>query len=386
MVFRFNRGNHNDQGWSVTDREHKIQEIEAKIRAEEEIKSIEEEAFRLWKADERPEGKEDDYRRLAIHKIKGKNLLLRIEKEASFLWEADGKPEGKEEYYWRLAIDKIRKNNIPAIYQPYYLLEKRVLQPVYAWIEEQALFKILLLIAGIIAVIPFVEYFIDDGKRNNDVITAWQTITIAGGQTGSGGRIEALEYLNSYPLRFPGLIWIKKTKEDWFWDKKEQRCKIKSLLGRRWERQPLVGLSAPKAYLANIHLCGADLRNANLEGAYLGNANLEGAVLLFANLQEVFLHSANLQEADLWGANLEEAVLVQANLQEASLVYIKNLTAKQIKSACFWEEAIYKGEWNDEKEAWIATEPDNTKFIEGLKEDKLSEPKYPVNCSIWEKQ
>ena len=76
MMFRFNRSNHNDQGWSVTDRNKKIREIEAKIRAEEDIQRIEQEAYRLWKADGRPEGKEDDYRRLAIHKIKTEESLI----------------------------------------------------------------------------------------------------------------------------------------------------------------------------------------------------------------------------------------------------------------------------------------------------------------------
>ncbi len=47
--------------------------------------------------------------------------------------------------------------------------------------------------------------------------------------------------------------------------------------------------------------------------------------------------------------------------------------------------AIYKGEWNGKKEAWIAIEPDNTNFIEELKKDKSSDPKKPVDCKLWEK-
>ncbi len=30
-----------------------------------------------------------------------------IQREAYFLWEADGKPEGKDEYYWTKACEKI---------------------------------------------------------------------------------------------------------------------------------------------------------------------------------------------------------------------------------------------------------------------------------------
>ena len=48
-----------------------------------------------------------------VNRVKKSDLVQRIkdkqiEKEAYFLWEADGKPEGKDEYYWTLATDKIK--------------------------------------------------------------------------------------------------------------------------------------------------------------------------------------------------------------------------------------------------------------------------------------
>lgn len=46
------------------------------------------------------------------------------------------------------------------------------------------------------------------------MFAAWQTITSAHGQSGSGGRIKAIEFLNSRPWRFP---WIGFTEKDWFW-------------------------------------------------------------------------------------------------------------------------------------------------------------------------
>ena len=429
-------------------RDQEIQRIEAKIRAEEDIQRIEEEAYRLWKADGRPEGKEDDYRRLAIHKIKGEN--------------------------------------IPTIYKPYYLLEKRVLEPTDVWISKQVFFTILGRLGNlalIAAVIAFI--FGEEVRRNNEIFSAWQTITNADGKPGSGGRIKALQFLNSRPPRFP---WIGITKKGLYWDKQEKKCQEKRLWGLRWERQPLRGLSAPEAYLADIHLCGADLGGANLEdaflrfanlqnaklrnanlqnaklrganlqnaklrdanlqnaelgsanlqddylvganlqNAYLVNANLQNANLGSANLQDAYLGSANLQDAYLVGANLQNAKLEGANLQNANLgsanlqdaylgsanlqnaelrganlqnaylgstklqnAYLKgaylgkakNLTPKKIKSACFWDKAIYKGKWNKEKEALETKEPNNTNFIEDLKKDTSSDPKEPVDCSRW---
>ena len=378
----------------------------------------------------------------------------RVEKQAYLLWEAAGKPEGKEEYYWSLAINQIEGNNFPAIYQPYYRVEKRVLEPVDAWIDKQAFFAILGKLGNLAVVVAIITFvFGENIRRNNEVFAAWQTITSAHGQSGSGGRIKALEFLNSRPLRFPWIGWTK----DLFWDEREEKCKEKLVFGRRWQREPLVGLSAPnKAYLARINLCDANLVAANLQEASLGGANLQDADLRLANLQDAdllvanlqdadlgradlqdadllvanlqdadlmeanlqdallvkanlqdadlgradlqdaYLGSANLQEADLEGANLQDAYLVAANLQDAYLVEAnlqdavlertENLTARQIKLACFWEQAIYKGEWNEEKETQVAIEPDNSNYIEKLKNDKSTDPQEPVDCSRWKKE
>ena len=189
-------------------------------------------------------------------------------------------------------------------------------------------------------------------------------------QSGSGGRKEALKFLNSEPRRFP-----------WFWLK--------------WKKQSLAGLAAQKAYLHGIELQKADLIEANFQKAILGKANLQEAILRRANLQQAYLRKANLRKvnlgkadltgADLTEANLQEAILDKANLQEAVLVDAENLTPKQIKTACFWEKAIYKGEWNPKKKTGIASEPDNTDFIEELKEDKSSKPEKRIDCKLWEK-
>ena len=168
----------------------------------------------------------------------------------------------------------------------------------------------------------------------------------------------------------------------------------------RDERIDLTYTNLKRAYLWLVNLQRADLRFANLRGAYLesanlreaylGLANLQRAYLELANLQRAYLKLANLQRAYLKLANLQRAYLKSANLREAYLGSAKNLTPEQIKSACFWDEAIYKGEWNwnNQIKTWVASneqaKQDNTKFIEELKKDKSSDPKEPVDCSLWE--
>ncbi|MBN4001216.1 pentapeptide repeat-containing protein [Nostoc sp. LPT] len=138
--------------------------------------------------------------------------------------------------------------------------------------------------------------------RNQQIYQAWQVINTAHGQPGNGGRIQALEFLNSEPTRIP-----------WFWV--------------HWERENLSGLEAPNAYLVpsltgekfGIQLSKADMTKANLQGAYLSNANLREANLKHANLQETYLEYARLQGAELFKANLQRAFLEGAKLQGAFL-------------------------------------------------------------------
>ena len=172
----------------------------------------------------------------------------------------------------------------------------------------------------------------------------------------------------------------------------------------------LQGANLRNANLQNSYLMGVNLQNsslwgANLQGADLREANLQDAFLLGVNLQYSYLWGANLQNAHLWRANLQNAHLVEANLenanleetdlqnaslwganlQKAILIDIKNLTLKQIKLACFWDRAIYKGKLDREVQAWVAIEPENTNYIEKLKNDSASDPYEPIDCSRWEK-
>ncbi len=144
------------------------------------------------------------------------------------------------------------------------------------------------------------------------------------------------------------------------------------------------------ADLGVANLIDADLEGANLEGADLRYANLFLANLEGADLRDAKLVHANLVVADLEGAYLEGAYLSgaelrYANLEGAYLNEVENLTSQEIKSACNWEKAIYRGEWSAKKNSYVAIEPDNTNFIEDLKKDKSSDPDEPVDCSFWKK-
>ena len=141
-------------------------------------------------------------------------------------------------------------------------------------------------------------------------------------------------------------------------------------------------LNDAKLYSTNLN--DANLRSANLERAYLRRANFRWANLRSANLRSVNLESANLNDANLRSANFRWANFRWANLERANLIEAKNLDSSQIKSACNWEKAFYKGQW-DKNEGWIVNEEANQAYIDELKQDKASEPKEPVDCSRWEK-
>ncbi len=146
-----------------------------------------------------------------------------------------------------------------------------------------------------------------------------------------------------------------------------------------------VGSFLEGANLEGAYLVRANLEGANLYGAYLYGANLYGANLYGANLYGANLEGANLYGANLYGANLEGAYLYGAYLVRANLIQAENLTPSQIKSTCYWEQAFYKGNWDNEKRISIVDKKANKEYREQLKQDKASDPKKAVDCSWWGK-
>lgn len=246
-----------------------------------------------------------------------RNLEDQTRATAYALWEADGKPEGKEQHYWQRAIEEIKQQNrlTARISRPINATEKH-LEGVLTWMKSLAILEILGLLGNLTIFIGLLTYIAGEKqRRDTQVYQAWQVITAAYGQPGSGGRKEALEFLNSQPRRFP-----------WFW--------------MRWERQSLYGLAAPEAhllrlnipyaYLVNANLRDSDLRSANLQNSLLAGANLQHSIMAYANLHKAVATNANLQKTNIRRANLKEADLWKANLQGAAL------TETAIHSSHLW--------------------------------------------------
>lgn len=153
---------------------------------------------------------------------------------------------------------------------------------------------------------------------------AWQMINSARGQTGSGGRIDALQDLNK-------------------------------------DGVDLGGLDVSGANLYLIELQHARLSNANFNNANLTGAMLYNTLLYKANLSYANLRGTNLSVADLSDTNLNNAILVNANFSNADLSGAKLNSANlncddgyctnfkgakgiqpdQIKEAKNWQDACY---------------------------------------------
>ncbi|MFM6375142.1 MAG: pentapeptide repeat-containing protein, partial [Microcystis panniformis] len=125
-----------------------------------------------------------------------------------------------------------------------------------------------------------------------------------------------------------------------------------------------------------------DLSRTNLRGANLNRANLR-ANLWEANLNGAYLNRANLIGANLYVANLNGANLNGAYLFGANLNGAEDLYPEQIKSACFWERAIYtEAKWDKDTKLWVAEDPKaNQREIDKLKRDKNSDPRNPIDCN-----
>ncbi|NCR83040.1 MAG: pentapeptide repeat-containing protein [Microcystis aeruginosa K13-05] len=144
----------------------------------------------------------------------------------------------------------------------------------------------------------------------------------------------------------------------------------------------LNGAKLNRADLNRAYLNGADLNGAYLNGAILNRAYLNGAILNRAYLNGAILNGAYLNGADLNGAYLNGAILNGANLYGA-ILWGAEVDPKQIKSACFWEKAIYtESKWDKDKKLWVAEDREaNRREIEKLKRDKNSDPRNPIDCN-----
>lgn len=121
----------------------------------------------------------------------------------------------------------------------------------------------------------------------------------------------------------------------------------------------------------------------DLQGANLNHVDFYRTNFDHANLEAVNLEEANLYRTNLGNANLKNTNLERANLSSAILIDTKNLTPTQIRSACNWEKAFYKGKFDYEYSEWIIDRQANEQFIRQLQEAEASDSKQPVDCNKW---
>ena len=227
---------------------------------------------------------------------------------------------------------------------PLWWAEKR-LERLLGLLQRLALLEILGIIGNVGILFAVVAYIgTEKQRRDAEVFNAWQTITGAYGQSGNGGRIQALEFLNASPAnregQYPGANWRRRSVCFWIctWPAaslegidlsvslEEKGAYLRAVQLRRarlgeadLQNADLGGANFEGAELGDVNLAGANLSAANFEEAYLGDANLIGASLLSANLANINFVGANLQKANLSGTNLHGADLSKANLQGANL-------------------------------------------------------------------
>jgi hypothetical protein len=141
--------------------------------------------------------------------------------------------------------------------------------------------------------VAVIFYFSESGDRAKQKhYQAWQVINTAQGKGGSGGRVEALQELNS-------------------------------------DHVPLVGVDVSGAFLMGIRLedsklvrsnfSAADVRNSDFRGTDFSDADLHAANFRYSNFSKTSFQRAQLDDADLVGANLSDADLAGASLVGADL-------------------------------------------------------------------
>jgi uncharacterized protein YjbI with pentapeptide repeats len=164
---------------------------------------------------------------------------------------------------------------------------------------------------GFSVLIAVIFYFSESGDRlKQKHYQAWQVINTAQGKGGSGGRIEALQELNSDGI---------------------------SLVGVDVSGAFLQGIRLERARLVRASLNAADLRDsdfglADFSDAHLQSANLRQCNLRHAHLQGAHLEGSDLSEADLTGADLSGATLTDADLTNATLENLKWSTIRSVEN------------------------------------------------------
>jgi BTB/POZ domain-containing protein KCTD9 len=213
--------------------------------------------------------------------------------------------------------------------------------------------------ASIVAAIPIVygavRYVLEEPKREKQAhLQSWQIINLAQGQTGEGGRIQALQDLAKDDENLEGVkvsdtflneVQLPNAKLDNanFQNTKLKKANLKNanLHNANLKNANLHNANLNNANLNKANLNSANLNKANLIYANLNSANLGGATLIYSDLGMANLNGADLSEANIGGADLSGANLSGADLGGAHLEGATNIKPEQIKMARNWRDGCY---------------------------------------------
>jgi hypothetical protein len=201
---------------------------------------------------------------------------------------------------------------------------------------------------GFSVLIAVIFYFSESGDRlKQKHYQAWQVINTAQGKGGNGGRIDALEELNSDGISLIGVdlsgAFLQAVHLE------HARLSRASFRSADMRDSDFASTDFSNAHLQSANLRQSNLRNANFAGALLGGKGAEeGADLFGCDLSGVDLTGAILANADLTNANLE-------NLRWRELGDIKGVNIFGVKNVPdgFLAWAMQHGA--------VATKPDGEK-------------------------
>jgi uncharacterized protein YjbI with pentapeptide repeats len=200
------------------------------------------------------------------------------------------------------------------------------------WLVEKlqsiALFDLLEILGKLAILVAVIVFLIGiDDRRKQSKYEAWQVITSAQGQEGTGGRIDALQTLSGAGESLEGVVaedaMLAGVSLREGTDLDNARFQKSDLSDAELERVFLRNADLEKAKLAGARLDGANLTGVVLREADVSGAELSSAVLSGAQLQDATLQGANLQGANLSDAQLQNANLSGAHLEGATLTGAK---------------------------------------------------------------
>lgn len=169
-------------------------------------------------------------------------------------------------------------------------------------------------------------------RRKRGIYEAWQVINSSGGQTGDGGRSEALMHLCFENELLDDVLAPNANLS-------EINLEKAKLSGANFENTKFTKADLTKATLKEANLRNTRLDKAILKGANLTSSILEESVLNGANLENSDLSYANLSNTELNGVNFQKSILVMASLTK-TVMLDANFEAAELAGADFRESRI----------------------------------------------